>query len=106
MKAKIYLKYSFDKQNGLDLESLGESFIGFNRILKDIFEVSNLTGDIEIKTEKITEGSVLLHVTQEILSPQFFNNISDFLNFLSLADHTLFEHAQNYFNAIENVHKL
>lgn len=108
MNNDLLIKYE-DKnanKNGYDLGVLGESFTGFNQVFKEIFEISQLQGELVFKTTKITEGSIeVQNVLEVIVNSTPFNNVQDFLDFLQIANTHLHEQASTYFTAIGNGHK-
>ncbi len=108
MNENLLIKYieSGENQPGYDLGLLGESFSGFNDVFKELFEISQIQGELVLRTTRISEGSIdvvnLVHVLFEH-SP--FKDPKDLMEFLQVADATLHQHASNFFNAFGNGHK-
>jgi hypothetical protein len=46
----FFIHYELDESESIDLDSFGKSIIGFNVLLREMFEISNIDADIEIRT--------------------------------------------------------
>ncbi len=101
-----YVERNSQTLKGFDLGLLGESFVGFNEVIKEIFEISEIEGDLQIKTLKVTEGSIIL---QNLLHVNFadipFHDVRSFLDFLQVSDPELFSKASSFFTEFGNAHK-
>lgn len=107
MQPNLYIKYNLGNEGkvGFDLSSLGESFIGFNEIFKDLFETSGISGELEINTLRISEGSIITEIAINVLTTIPFENIKHFQDFLEFTDQQLLTHFQNYLSQFHNAHK-
>lgn len=108
MNENLLIKY-IEQDNegpGFDLGLLGESFTGFNDVFKELFEISQIQGDLVLRTTKISEGSIdVVNLVQVVISHSPFKDPRDLLDFLQIVDATLYQQASNFFNAIGNGHK-
>lgn len=100
----IYGGYSAEQ--GLDLTVLGESFIGLNMVLKEYLEISRFNGEVSIRTEKVSDGSIIVEIIFIILSSEMpFNEIRDLLDFLRVVNEAEYKVASAFFNKIDNTSK-
>ncbi len=97
MKTKLYIKYNSSSQ-GLNLELLGESFIGFQKLLKTFVGIAEIEGELSVMTTKISEGSIDVELTLELLSNLPFQNIQDFITFLQFVKSEAPKDVQNILN--------
>lgn len=111
MKPNLFIKYKgkdeeFD--SCVDLVSLGESIAGFDTVIKDIFRISKMNGEISVQASKIREGSLIVDIivfVSNISNNIPFERIADFLNFLKIVNNELFNTANQFFNTIETAHR-
>jgi hypothetical protein len=94
----LIVKYhSPEDGEGFDLGLLGESLSGMNSVLNDLAKMTGIKGEIEIRTTRITHGSIELHnaivLTLETLP---FDNVQDFLDFLQFAAPEMVNQAKEY----------
>jgi hypothetical protein len=45
----FFIHYKLDESESIDLDSFGKSIIGFNSLLKEIFEITKIDADLEIR---------------------------------------------------------
>ena len=107
MDAKLLIKYEWDDaEKGFDMSALGESFIGFHAVLEELFELSRIDGELEIRTIKVKEGSVeLINILHVVLSANPFPTIPALYDFLEVTNLEALTHAHEFFSAIGNVGK-
>lgn len=107
MQSNLYIKYVMNDQEntGFDLSSLGESFIGFNTVFKELFEISEISGELEIKTVRISEGSIITEIALNVLTNIPFDNIKHLQDFLEFTDQELLTQLHNYLSQFQNAHK-
>lgn len=105
MQESFVIKYSYKSDEGFDLASIGESFVGFDALLKDILEIAQLGEAIEIKTTRVQQGSI--HVYNAIISLNTipFDNPAVFLEFLKIAGPEFINNANTFFSAIHGIHR-
>lgn len=97
MASPMNIKYTGDDSEGFDLGLLGESFSGMSAILKEMSELTGINGEIEIRTTKITHGSVDLHNALQIaLTGLPFNTPQDLYDFLQVASPEKLEQAKAF----------
>jgi hypothetical protein len=88
------------------MSSLGESMIGFHSIIDELFEISKIQGELDVKTLKIQEGSVeLINVLEVVISSAPFHSPLALYDFLEATDINLLKQAQEFFSAIGNTGK-
>lgn len=108
MDENFFIKYTEQEndQIGYDLGLLGESFVGFNDVFKELFEISNIQGDFNFRTTKITEGSIdVANVVEVVLNASPFDSPKELLDFLQIVDAQLHQQASSFFHAFGNAHK-
>ena len=104
MRAKFTIKYEWESiERGFDMVALGESIIGFNRVLNEYFDASRMNGELEIRTLDVQKGSIeLISVLDVIVSGYLFDSTQALYDFLNAADVNLYQDAANYFSQIGN----
>lgn len=105
MKDSLLIEYKYDPNDGFDLKLVGESFVGFDALLKDILDTAHLKDKVEIKPIRIEHGSIDLYNALTIIDTSPFNNVQDFLDFLKLAGPDLLHQANNFFSTANEVRK-
>jgi len=106
MKSQLKIKYEYDLNKGFDMSTLGESMIGFQAVINELFDISKIQGELEIKTLKVKEGSVeLINVLEVIINTVPFNSVPALFDFLEATDEELLKQAQIFFGSIGNVGK-
>lgn len=104
----LLIKYQHQSESetqGFDLSLLGESFIGFNDLFKEYFEVTGIQGDLVIKTERISEGSIEVYNIVEVLNYVPIQDVPHLLDFLQATSPEHYQQAQSFFNQFGNLHK-
>lgn len=81
-KVPLYIKYSNEVQSPIDLAVLGESLIGFQKVIKDLIQIANIDSEYSISVERITEGSIDVSTLINFASNLPFRNLADFYNFI------------------------
>jgi hypothetical protein len=107
MNEALVIKYNYsDDDGGLDLGLLGESFVGVNRLLKELCELTGIQGDIDVKTTRITQGSIELHNCIQLTVTSFpFSSPQDLYEFLRIANPEMLRVAQEFFSGALGVHR-
>lgn len=108
MDSNLLIKYIEQNKEsaGYDLGLLGESFSGFNSVFKELFEISQIQGELVIRTAKIEEGSIdVLNLIQVVVSSTPFKDPKDLMDFLQVVDLSLHQQASTFFNAIGEGHR-
>jgi hypothetical protein len=114
MEANLFIKYKGLGINDseIDLATLGESIIGFDVAIKEIFKISKINADLNISVSKTRKGSLIVDlILNAILYKDHipFDKVPDLLNFLEIANHDLWVQAKDYFKiswgVAEHVHR-
>jgi hypothetical protein len=111
MQSNFFIKYrGTDKQDDsqVDLVALGESIIGFDTVIREVFKVSKIKGDISVSASKTSEGSLVVDVVIALAEASKhipFENIVDFLNFLCVVNQEVYTQANDFFNALGEAHE-
>ena len=87
------------------MKLLGESLIGFDRVLKDIISIADLTDKVEYRINRIEHASVDIFSSLHIISQLPFDNPNDFIDFLKLAAPELVKGANNFFSFAGEAHR-
>ncbi|MBI5414548.1 hypothetical protein HZA38_03450 [Candidatus Peregrinibacteria bacterium] len=111
MEANFFLKYrGLNEKNDseVDLAVLGESIVGFDIVIKEIFKISKINGNIIVKASNTREGSLIVNIIIILLDLAEkipFEKVVDLINFLRVVDTQLWEKANDFFGAINQAHK-
>lgn len=111
IEPNFFIKYNGKSDSDgstIDLVVLGESIVGFNSVIKEIFKISKLKGEISISANKIREGSIIIDViifVSQHANEIPFDKVIDFLNFLKVISQDSYTAAVNFFNGIQEVHE-
>ncbi len=95
METKIYIKFTGveEKENAteIDLNLLGESLVGFDKIIKDFFQISGINCDVEVKATKVEKGSIIFHILLDLWAHNYSATLftdpqvyTDFLRFIGV----------------------
>lgn len=98
-KANFFIHYEPIDSESMDLDVFGKSVIWFNYLLKEIYAISNIEGDVDIKALQPKKGSIIVQILIEISLHQqcIFNHLADLQNFLQATDINLLHFANEYF---------
>jgi hypothetical protein len=105
MQESFVIKYSYKSDEGFDLTSVGESFMGFDAVLKDILETAHLGESIEVKTTRVKQGSIEVYNALVSLNHLPFDSVPAFLEFLKIAAPELINEANTFFSSMHGVHR-
>lgn len=106
MNSQLKIKYEYDPSKGFDMSTLGESMIGFQAVINELFTMSKIQGEIEVKTLKVKEGSVeLINVLEVVTGAVPFNSVPAMLDFFEATSLNSLKQAQEFFGSIGNVGK-
>lgn len=89
MKDSFVLKYEFDSAEGFDLALIGSSFVGFDKVIKELIVFAGLTDKVEVKTTRVKQGSVEVFNAILTLDPLFIQDPRQLIEFLKIAEPTL-----------------
>lgn len=103
MKEILLIEYKYRQEDGFDLTLLGESFMGFDALLKDILDTAHLKDKVEIKPTRITHSSINLYNALVIIDTMPFTDIQSFLEFLKLAAPELLAQANTFFSGANSM---
>lgn len=87
--ASLTIKYEWDKKStdGLGLDVLGDSLIGFDGAIKEIIKILEIKRGVSVKAQIAKDGSIIFEIlTQFITTTQDlpFENVQAYLDFLLL----------------------
>lgn len=106
MRESFLITYDYKPESGFDLAALGESFMGFDAVLKEILDIAHLTDKVEIRTTRVEHNSIdVYNAIQLTIDTMPFVNVQDFLEFLRIAAPELLNDANTFFSAIHGVHR-
>lgn len=101
----LLIKYQYSSEKGIDMKLLGESLVGFDRVLKDIIEIADLTDKVEYRINRIEHGSVEIFSSLDLISNIPFDSPTDLIDFLKLAAPELITQANNFFSMADDAHR-
>lgn len=111
MQPNFFIKYrgiQASNDSIVDLVALGESIIGFDALIKEVFRISKMNGDVSISATKTRDGSLIVDIlvaVSNIIGSTPFERVEDLLNFLKIVDHNQWEQAGNFFNDLNYTHR-
>lgn len=105
MQDSLLIKYTYDSQDGFDLSVIGESFMGFDSVLKELLNIAQLEDEVQIKTSKVQQGSIEVINVLVLSDPMPFHNVEVFLEFLRIAAPELLNQANTFFSALSDGHR-
>lgn len=87
---KLYIRYQENQESDFgNLAYIGESLIGFDKLLKDFVKLLGIRGDVEIKAKDIKQGSIIFELgfdfIQTIVNSDIFSSpeyYKDFMKFV------------------------
>lgn len=85
MKDTLHIKYEFQDRDGFDLALIGSSFIGFDRVIKEILLSAGISEKVEVRTTSVKQGSVDVVNSIVLLDPTFIQDPRHYIEFLKLA---------------------
>lgn len=101
MRESFSIKYSFDSSEGFDLALLGSSFVGFDKLVKELLLNAGLEDKVAVRTTAVRQGSVEVLNTVITLGPTFIQDPKHLIDFLRLAGPHLIS-GVNTFVAVKN----
>lgn len=104
-KPNFFIKYQSQQNSEINLALLGESIIGFDKTIREIYNLSKIEGDLEIKATKISHGSILIEIILSLGTYIPFHNTNDLLEFYRIVSPELFKQASSFFSDFKNIHK-
>lgn len=105
MQDSFVIKYEYRLSEGLNLALIGESFAGFDSLLKEILETARLNDTVEVKATRVQQGSIEVYNTIVTLAPVTFTDPQVFLEFLRVAAPELLKDANTFFSTARDVHR-
>lgn len=103
----FFIHYELDESESSDLDSFGKSIIGFNSLLKEIFKITKIDADLEIRAIQPKKWSIIVQLCIEVgIHHQcIFNHLLDLQNFLQTVDPELLQSANTYFSDVWYSHE-
>lgn len=93
-------------QGGFDMAVIGESMMGFNDLLKDFYKVCGISGELQVKTTAVKQGSVI--ITGQLIAEitgQIAENPELFLEAVKQVSPTLERQMGEFLSAFGNADK-
>ena len=88
MQPNLFIKYKgAEHESEIDLALLGESIIGFHKVINELFKIANIKGQISIKATSPRSGSIIFDIFVNILTTIPFDNFQDYYDFLAVIGH-------------------
>lgn len=99
MDPNLFIKYrpTGSDDAGMQLSSLGKSLIGFEEVINEVFKISKISGEIDIKATKESSGSLVVEICIYVITHIPFEKAQDYLDFLRLADPAVYQTALQHF---------
>ncbi|MBU1613561.1 hypothetical protein KKC87_04005 [Patescibacteria group bacterium] len=96
----LFIKFKGLNDEPIDLDLFGESVVGFGKLIPEIFKISGIKGEINVKATKLREGSLIVDVLIELFTRLPFDNVQDYLDFLRVVGGTAYHTALNEFSPV------
>lgn len=97
------IRYVAERGDNFDFGLIGESFVGFNAVFKELCSLTGINGEVEVKLDRVEHGSIevfnTIHITIVSLP---FETISDFLDFLRAASPEMLQEAQQALSQLQH----
>lgn len=101
MRTSFVITFDFEAKEGFDLALIGSSFIGFDRVIKELLIYAGLSEKIEVRTTQVRQGSVEVLNSILTLDPLFIQDPRQLIDFLKIAEPALIN-GLNTFLATKN----
>lgn len=101
----LLIKYEYPESRGIDMKMLGESLVGFDRVLHDIIDIAGLTDKVNYRINHVEHGSVEIYSSLHVIFTLPFDNPNDLIDFLKLAAPEMVGGANNFFSSIHDAHR-
>lgn len=101
----LFIKYVPYPNSDIDLNLLGESLIGFERVIKECFKISKIDGNLEVKAKNLSAGSIVIEIVLHVSAGIPFNSISDMLAFYKIASPDLHIQLLSGFSEFNKIHE-
>ena len=105
MENSLQIRY-VDDNVGFDLGLLGDSFKGIDALFKDLYELSGVKGEIELKTTEVSKGSIIIYNTIHVtLTTAPFTTSQALFDFLRIVDPVMLAQAKTFMSGALGVRK-
>lgn len=109
MKPNLHFKFSpIKKNNEIDLSDLGNSLVGFDRLIRDLVKVTCIRGDVSVQAVSYRDGSIVVDTVvkiKEFVDLLPFERIDELLDFLQIVNAYAWQKASEFFNEIKSSHR-
>jgi len=85
VKETFVISYDFESNEGFDLALIGTSFVGFDKVMKELLVYAGLTDKVEVRTTRVKQGSVDVFNAIFSINPFFIQDPMQLLEFLKIA---------------------
>ena len=89
MKEAFAIKYEFPSNEGFDLALIGSSFVGFDKVIKELLLFAGLSDKVDVRTTRVKQGSVEVFNSIVSLQPLFIQDPKQLIDFLHIAEPAL-----------------
>lgn len=103
MNPNFFIHYEGQGENSseIDLVCFGESLQGFDKLIKEIINISGLGIEVEVRAKPIREGSNIAPLVVESITSLGITNLVTFLDFLRfIGESQIYESAVSFFNEV------
>ncbi|MGE4169855.1 MAG: hypothetical protein AB7F28_03960 [Candidatus Margulisiibacteriota bacterium] len=101
----LFIKYTPQPQSDIDLQLLGTSLIGFEKVIKECFKISKIDGNLEVKAKNLAPGSIVVEIALKISTELPFVSIQDMLVFYKVANPDIYAQIINGFSDFKSIHE-
>ena len=101
----LFIKYTPQPQSDIDLQLLGTSLIGFERVIKECFKLSKIDGNLEVKAKNLAPGSIVVEIALKISAEIPFASIQDLIAFYKVASPDIYAQIANGFSDFSKIHE-
>ncbi|MEK9159439.1 MAG: hypothetical protein AAB383_01785 [Patescibacteria group bacterium] len=104
MNPNFFIKYrgtNSESDSEIDLGTLGDSIVGFNSVIKEVFSISKIQGELKVTATELRQGSLIVDIILKIFvenKEAIFKTIPDLLDYLKVIDVDACKRAIEFFN--------
>lgn len=111
MDPNLFLRFKGieeESDSQVSLAELGESLTGFHSVLTELNGVMGITIEPEVQATALREGSVIVDLVlwfRDASDVLPFDSVTDFVEFLKLAEEPKAEEVEGFFQSVEGAHR-
>ncbi len=111
MDPNLFIRFKGTEEESdsqVSLSELGESLTGFHSVLTELNSVMGITIEPEVQATALRDGSVIVDLVlffRDASDALPFDSVTDFVEFLKLAEEPKAEEVEGFFQSVEGAHR-